>query len=404
MPSALPRPSSSAAAAAAAAAVDDDPDPDGGGGGASTAPTSPPASSSTSTSTAKTSTPPTRFVGAFERVLGEAADAFDRRPHPPPSQRYNWHPHHHPNRRRHPAQPQSNLRHPPAHSPSQSYSHSSSRTSPTLNPLPTGAAGTAAAASSAAAPASASLPAAASPCPALSPRPAARSPTESDHSATASATAGSSVPLADQYSPLPTAALDLPPVPAPVPASSTISAALRHPLASAAAGPHADKVAEAVPSFQGVDACDIEQAAQDAEIASLFVSGSTGEHSAISLFALKSPPVIALPHLYLNHAPGLQRVCFFNASPHTSIRLRLSSDLGDAVSFMRSMHATPSQGLRSGTSPLFASTQHTLTHLILAGSEACHETTLPLNVSPQRSAPGQHALPGTSSNVSNDAN
>lgn len=91
--------------------------------------------------------------------------------------------------------------------------------------------------------------------------------------------------------------------------------------------------------------CATEQAVQDAELSSLLTSSSNGTADG-PIITLVSPRVIALPHLYLNHAPGLQKVCFFNPSAHSSVRLHLSSDLGDAVSFMRSLPPAPGEGAR----------------------------------------------------------
>ncbi|KDN47734.1 hypothetical protein K437DRAFT_234554 [Tilletiaria anomala UBC 951] len=53
-----------------------------------------------------------------------------------------------------------------------------------------------------------------------------------------------------------------------------------------------------------------------------------------SLITLLGPPYMAMEDLYLNHAPGLQKLSLSNLTP-SKVQVRLDSDMGDALSFMR---------------------------------------------------------------------
>jgi hypothetical protein len=63
-----------------------------------------------------------------------------------------------------------------------------------------------------------------------------------------------------------------------------------------------------------------------------------------SLVTLLGPPNVIMEDLYLNHAPGLQKLCLSNLT-HSKVQVRLDSDIGDAISFMRSKASTESPGM-----------------------------------------------------------
>ena len=77
-----------------------------------------------------------------------------------------------------------------------------------------------------------------------------------------------------------------------------------------------------------------------ATLASTALSMST---TGPSLVVLLGPPHVLMEELYLNHAPGLQKISLSNLTLE-KVSIRLESDLGDAMSFMRSKQGSEVQG------------------------------------------------------------